>query len=177
MGCPLVLETSEAGIWWKPSFFCGRWSLAGYWIAALLRGFGNSDVSRVWVIGGFSRDQFEHPRTLSFRFFRDIGKTDWFESLWWGRTGITPRAKRGVVDKRRKRDGWILEKREEYGRDDRGRLAAYWRFGVSAPRWLVVRAGAFQILTDCEWRGEIQPGRNRGDHCRTVEIYRLLYII
>ena len=30
MGCPLVLETSEAGIWWKPSFFCGRWSLAGY---------------------------------------------------------------------------------------------------------------------------------------------------
>lgn len=58
--------------------------------------------------------------------------------------------KRGVVDKRRKCDGWILAKREEYGRDDRGRLAAYRRFGVFTSRWLVVRAGAFQILTDRE---------------------------
>ena len=30
MGCPLVLETSETGLWRKPSFFRGRWSLAGY---------------------------------------------------------------------------------------------------------------------------------------------------
>ena len=30
MGFSFVLETSETGLWRKPSFFRGRWGLVGY---------------------------------------------------------------------------------------------------------------------------------------------------